>query len=227
MDPAAHACDQARGNYGAEQQQVCFHARILPHNQDMKVALYARVSTSDQKCEMQLRELKEYCKRRGWRIAGQYVDEGWSGAKASRPQLDALMRDAAEHRFDAVLCWKLDRFGRSVLNLSEALQTLNSQGIRFLATSQGIDTDSANPTSRLLLHILAAVAEFEREMIRERVKAGVAAAVARGKHVGRRSAVFDRTKAERLHRAGTPVRRIAAACGIGVATTHRFLATLK
>src|SRR5512143_940001 len=110
----------------------------------MRAAIYARVSTVDQHCEMQLRELREYCQRRGWTIAGEYVDTGWSGAKASRPELDRVMKDAAQHRFDAVLCWKLDRFGRSVLNLSEQLAQLNSWTIRFIATSQSLDTDQAN-----------------------------------------------------------------------------------
>ena len=122
---------------------------------------------------MQLKELREYCERRGWTISGEYVDTGWSGAKASRPELDRIMYDAGMHRFDAILVWKLDRFGRSVLNLSEQLARLNSWGIRFLATSQALDTDASNPTSRLMLHILASVAEFEREMIRERVSAGL------------------------------------------------------
>jgi putative DNA-invertase from lambdoid prophage Rac len=134
----------------------------------VKVAIYARVSTVDQKCEMQLRELREYCSRRGWEIGGEDVDTGWSGTKASRPELDRLMRHAGEHRFDCVVVWKLDRFGRSVL---ESLNRLASAGVRFIATTQSIDTDESNPTSKLLLYILAAVAEFEREMIRERVMA--------------------------------------------------------
>lgn len=182
----------------------------------MVCALYARVSTTDQNCEMQLRELREYCTRRKWDVAGEYVDTGWSGAKASRPELDRLMKDAAEHRFDAILVWKLDRFGRSVLNLSEALQKLRTWGIRFMATSQAIDTDQSNPTSQLLLHILAAVAEFEREMIKERVRAGMAAAKHRGKKLGRRKLVFDRRKAFELRRSGASIRAIAKALGLSV-----------
>lgn len=94
---------------------------------------------------------------------------GFSGAKASRPQLDALFRDAALHRFDAVLVWKLDRFGRSVRNCLDGIEKLRSQGARLVAVSESIDTDESNPTSRLMLHVLAVVAETEREMIRERV----------------------------------------------------------
>jgi len=161
----------------------------------MKAAIYARVSTVDQKCEMQLRELREYCGRRDWQIAGDYVDIGWSGTKASRPELDRLMRHAVEHRFDCVVVWKLDRFGRSVLNLVESLNRLASAGVRFIATTQSIDTDESNPTSKLLLYILAAVAEFEREMIRERAVAGLANARHRGKQLGRRKLLFDRDRA--------------------------------
>src|SRR5712692_11920979 len=139
----------------------------------MRAALYARVSTSDQNCEMQLRELREYARRRGWEISGEYVDTGWSGAKASRPELNRLMQDASRRTFDAVLVYKLDRFGRSVRNCLDGIEALRAPGVRFLAVSQNIDTDESNPTSRLMLHILAAVAEFERELIRERVCAGV------------------------------------------------------
>jgi DNA invertase Pin-like site-specific DNA recombinase len=134
----------------------------------MNVAIYARVSTADQNCTMQLRELREYALRRGWTVSGEYVDTGWSGAKASRPELDRLMRDAGQRAFDVVLVWKLDRFGRSVLHLNQQLTALTSYGIRFISTSQALDTDQSNPTSRLLLQILASVAEFEREMIRDR-----------------------------------------------------------
>jgi len=191
----------------------------------MKAALYARVSTTDQNCEMQLRELREYCARRGWESVGEYVDSGWSGAKANRPELDRLMKAAAERRFDGVLVWKIDRFGRSVLNLNQQLASLSSYGVRFIATSQGLDTDEANPTSRLLLHILASVAEFEREMIRERVRTGMRVAKHRGKHVGRNKAVFDRSKALAMHEAGASVREIAVALNVGRGTIHRLLST--
>src|SRR5262245_58888155 len=98
----------------------------------MKIALYARVSTSDQSCEMQLRELREYCARRSWEIAGEYVDTGWSGATKGRPELDRLMTDARARRIDGVAVWKLDRFGRSVSHLVESVETLRSAGLRFI-----------------------------------------------------------------------------------------------
>src|SRR5579864_9681306 len=142
----------------------------------IRAVIYARVSTTDQNCEMQVRELREYAARRGWQVSAEYIDTGWSGAKASRPELDRLMKDAAFRRFDAVLVWKLDRFGRSVRNCLDGIESLRTNGVRFLAVSQSIDTDESNPTARLLLHILASVAEFERELIRERVRAGIKSA---------------------------------------------------
>ena len=129
----------------------------------MRTAIYARVSTADQNCEAQLRELREYCARRGWEIVTEYIDTGWSGAKASRPQLNRLMKDARERRFDVVAVWKLDRWGRSLAHLVESGQQLASMGIRFLAVTQNIDTDENNPMARLLMHLMAAFAEFERE----------------------------------------------------------------
>lgn len=189
----------------------------------MKAAIYARVSTTDQNCEMQLRELREYASRRGWDIAGEYVDTGWSGSKKSRPQLDKLMSAAKRHEFDCILVWKLDRFGRSVSNLAEALEQLRLAGVRFVAVTQNIDTDESNPMARFMLHILAAVAEFEREMIRERVKAGMNAAKHRGAAIGRKKAVFDRVKALEMREAGASVREIAGAFGIGAGTVHRLI----
>jgi DNA invertase Pin-like site-specific DNA recombinase len=190
----------------------------------MRAALYARVSTIDQHCELQLKELREYCQRRGWTNMGEYVDTGWSGAKASRPELDRVMKDASLRKIDAILVWKLDRFGRSVLHLSEQLARLSSWGIRFLATSQSLDTDQSNPTSRLLLHILAAVAEFERELIKERVKAGMAAAKHRGTRIGRPKVSLDQKRARKLRRSGLSQRAIASALGVGKGTVARLLA---
>jgi len=164
----------------------------------MCCAIYARVSTTDQNCEMQLRELREYISRRGWQNAGEYVDTGFSGAKASRPALDRLMGDAARRKFDCVAVWKLDRFGRSVLSLSQQVATLTSHGVRFIATTQGLDTDQSNPGSALLFNVLSAVAEVERSIIRERVMCGIRAAQAAGKVVGRPKRIFRRDEVVRL-----------------------------
>lgn len=184
----------------------------------MKAALYARVSTTDQDCGMQLRELRDYCQRRGWEIAGEFVDTGWSGAKASRPQLDRLMADAHQARFQAVLVWKLDRWGRSLINSLQSVQELASLGVRFIAVTQNIDTDESNPMSRFMLHIFGAFAELEREMIRERTISGVRAAKAKGKKLGRPKRVFRRDEVVRLRESGQSWRSIAKYLGVPVST---------
>jgi putative DNA-invertase from lambdoid prophage Rac len=184
----------------------------------MRVAIYARVSTADQSCAMQLHELREYTARRGWTAAGEYVDNGWSGAKASRPELDRLMRDASMRRFDAVLVWKLDRWGRSVAHSIKSIQELIALDIRFLAVTQNIDTDQSNPMSRFLLHIFAAFAELEREMICERVTSGIRAAKANGKQLGRPKRVFRRDVAISMRSSGMSWRKIAAALSVPMAT---------
>jgi DNA invertase Pin-like site-specific DNA recombinase len=205
----------------------------------VRAAIYARVSTTDQNCELQLAELREYIRRHGWENGGEYVDTGWSGAKASRPQFDRLVRDAAQRKFDAILCWKLDRFGRSLLHCKTALQQLQRHGVRFIATSQGIDTDESNPASRFLLHILMAAAEFERELIRERSLAGLkryrgqyaAGKVGKEVHsrsgknlpVGRPRRTFDRYQVLNLRARGLSYRQIARQLGIGEGTVRRVL----
>jgi DNA invertase Pin-like site-specific DNA recombinase len=185
----------------------------------LSTAIYARVSTSDQHCENQLREVRDYITRHGWQLAGEYVDAGFSGAKASRPALDRLMADAAKRKFDCVAVWKLDRFGRSVLHLNQQLDTLTRHGIRFIATSQGIDTDKSNPAASFMLQILAAVAMFERELIRERTLCGIRAARAAGKNVGRPKRVFRRDDVIRLRdQEGLSWRAIAAKLKLPVMT---------
>jgi DNA invertase Pin-like site-specific DNA recombinase len=192
----------------------------------MKAAIYARVSTTDQTNTIQVRELKEYVERRGWQIAGIYQDQ-MSGAKASRPGLDQLMADARLRKFDAVLVWKLDRFGRSLVHCVSGIQELASLGIRFLAISQGLDTDESNPASKLLMHILAAVAQFERELIRERVSAGMRAAKTHGTKtgnaIGRPRRVFDREEVVRLRSAGLSFEKISRQMRVGVGTVVRVL----
>lgn len=203
-------------------------------------AVYARVSTTDQNCELQLRELREHCARRGWGIAGEYVERGWSGAKASRPELDRLMRDATRRMFGCVVVWKLDRFSRSMMQLHEQLTILRAHGIRFLATSQTIDTDENNPMSKLLLNILAVIAEFERELIRERVHAGLrsyrglyrqgrigkerSSRSGRNLPIGRSRRVFDRQKALAMRRRGCSIREIASSLAVGKGTVERLFA---
>jgi DNA invertase Pin-like site-specific DNA recombinase len=192
----------------------------------MRAAIYARVSTSDQNNTIQVRELTDYVQRRGWELAGTYKDT-MSGAKASRPGLDKLMAGAQQRRFDAVLVWKLDRFGRSLVHCVSGIQELSSLGIRFIATSQGLDTDESNPASKLLMHILAAVAQFERELIRERVSAGMRNAKSKGtrsgKAIGRPRRVFDHEEVLRLRQDGVSMAQIARQMNVGVGTVARVL----
>lgn len=184
----------------------------------MRAAVYARVSTDDQNCDMQLAELRRYAGSRGWDVFREYVDAGWSGAKASRPELNRLITDARRRRFDGVLVWKLDRWGRSTVDCIQSIRELTSLGIRFIAVTQNLDTDESNPMSRFFLTIMAAFGELEREMIRERVVSGVKAAKAKGKHLGRPKRVFRRDEAVRLRQAGMSWRRIAAELGVPLTT---------
>jgi len=133
---------------------------------------------------MQIRELREYCKRRGWTIHGEYVDRD-SGAKENRPELDRLMAEAHKRRFDVVCVWRFDRFARSVAHLLRSLETFNAQGIAFISLSEQIDTTT--PAGKMVFTVLGAVAELERSLIGERVKAGLRNARARGKRLGRPS----------------------------------------
>src|SRR5271155_1334373 len=149
-----------------------------------RVAIYARVSTLNhgQSPEMQLRELREYCQRRGLEIAGEYVDEGVSGGKDSRPQLDKLMADAHRRYFDAVVVWKFDRFARSVSHLLRALESFQALGIEFVSLSEGVDTST--PAGKMVFTVLGAVAELERSLIVERIRSGMKNARAKGHNPG-------------------------------------------
>lgn len=186
--------------------------------QAMIVAIYARVSTSDQSCDMQLNELREYVSKQGWPVFAEYVDTGFSGASSSRPQLDRLLRDARLRKFEAVLVWKLDRWGRSVAHCVRSIQELVSLGIRFLSPTESIDTRTESPMSRFLLHLFAAFAEMEREIIRERVQAGVRNAKAKGITLGRPQRVFRRDEAQRLRAQGASWRAIARTLSVPMST---------
>lgn len=148
----------------------------------MRVAVYARVSTGEQTVENQRIELARYCEARRWQ-AIEYLDEGVSGASETRKALDALMRDARRRRFDALVVWRLDRLGRNLRHLVMLIDELSALGVGLVSLGEGIDTQT--PAGRLQLHVLAAIAEFERARIAERVRVGMARAKAQGKHVGR------------------------------------------
>src|ERR1700751_2351213 len=157
----------------------------------MRAAIYARVSTSNngQDPRVQTREIREYCERRGWQIAGEYVDLGISGTKEKRPELDRLMAEAHRRRFDAVIVWKFDRFARSVSHLLRALETFQALGIHFVSLSESLDTST--PTGKMVFTVLGAVAELERSLIVERVKAGLRNARAEGRSLGRPRVIVD------------------------------------
>src|SRR6266853_4578362 len=170
----------------------------------MRVAIYARVSTANngQEPTMQTRELREYAERRGWDLAGEYVDIGISGTKEKRPQLDLLLAEAHRRRFDAVVVWKFDRFARSVSHLLRALETFQALGIDFVSLSESLDTST--PTGKMVFTVLGAVAELERSLIVERVKAGLRNAKAKGKRLGRPSKNLDTSAIAGLRAQGLP-----------------------
>jgi DNA invertase Pin-like site-specific DNA recombinase len=187
----------------------------------MRVAIYARVSTvnNGQSPEMQLRELREYCDRRGWTIAGEYVDAGISGAKDSRPELNRLMADAHKRRFDVVCVWKFDRFARSVSHLLRALETFKALGIEFVSYSEQMDTST--PTGKMIFTVLGAVAELERSLIAERVRAGLRNARAKGKRLGRPTAKVSDIEIKKLLASGASMQNIGELLGCSAATVCR------
>ncbi len=188
-----------------------------------RTALYGRISTSNngQSPEMQLRELREYCERRGWSVAGEYVDMGISGAKDRRPELDRLMSDAHKRRFDVIAVWKFDRFARSVSHLLRALDTFRVLGIEFVSLSESLDT--ATPAGRMVFTVLGAVAELERSLIAERVRAGLRNARAKGKRLGRPRVIVDEARIARLRATGLSWAKIAAQLGVGEGTVYRLM----
>jgi DNA invertase Pin-like site-specific DNA recombinase len=186
----------------------------------MKAALYARISTKTgaQTTDMQLRELAEFAKRRGWDSA-LYVDEGISGAKERRPGLDSLMADCRRRMVDAVVVYRYDRFARSLRQLVNALEEFRSLGIDFISLHEGVDTST--PNGRLVFGIFASIAEFERELIRDRVRSGLMAARARGKRLGRPRTAVDAHEIARLRDTGLTWDAISERMGLSVGTVYR------
>jgi DNA invertase Pin-like site-specific DNA recombinase len=184
----------------------------------MRAAIYARVSTvhAGQDPSMQTRELEEYCQRRGWQVHDTYVDNGVSGKKDSRPKLNRMMQDAHERRFDVIIVWRFDRFARSVSHLLRALETFNSLGVQFVSLSEQVDTST--PTGKMVFTVLGAVAELERNLIVERVRAGLRHARSKGKRLGRPKKLVDTAQITSLRAAGTSWRAIAKRMGASVGT---------
>jgi len=176
------------------------------------------VSTKDQSCEMQMRDLRAYCAARGFTITREYIDIGQSGAKDSRPQLNELMADARKRKFDSILVWRFDRFARSTKHLLLALEEFRSLGVQFVSYQENIDTSS--PLGQALFTIVSAVAQLERDLIRERVSAGIRNARANGKKLGRPRVQANLEEILQLKAEGHSLRKIAAKLGIGDGTVR-------
>jgi DNA invertase Pin-like site-specific DNA recombinase len=186
-------------------------------------AVYVRVSTDGQTVENQTRELRQIAERRGWTVVETYSDAGASGSKGrdKRPGLDQMLNDASRRKFDVVMAWAIDRLGRSLIDLLATVQTLEACGVDLYLDQQNIDTTT--PSGKLMFQIIGAFAEFERSMVRQRVKLGLKRAVAQGKRLGRPQidSAIER-KAQRELRKGTGILRVAKALGLGTGTVHRI-----
>jgi DNA invertase Pin-like site-specific DNA recombinase len=186
-----------------------------------RVAIYARVSTINhgQDVGLQTRELRQFAEARGWTVAGEYVDAGVSGARDSRPELNRLMADAHKRHFDIVCVWRFDRFARSVSHLLRALETFKALGIDFVSYSEQMDTST--PTGKMVFTVLGAVAELERSLIVERVRAGLKNARAKGKRLGRPRVAVDASRIRGLRIQGLSWARIGELLGVGEGTVRR------
>jgi DNA invertase Pin-like site-specific DNA recombinase len=184
----------------------------------MRIGIYARVSTKDQSCELQVRDLRAYCAARGFDLVREYVDVGQSGAKDSRPELNKLMDDARKRQFDAIVVWRFDRFARSTKHLLTALEEFRSLGIQFISYQENVDTST--PLGQALFTIVSAVAQLERDLIRERVSAGIRNARANGKRLGRPRVKANLEEILQLRAEGHSLRKIAAKLGIGDGTVR-------
>ena len=181
-----------------------------------QAAIYARVSTLDQEPANQLHELVRYCEARGWQPI-EYVDHGVSGSRDRRPGLDRLLKDVRRRKVDVVVCWRLDRLGRSLKHLVLLLEELQALDVAFVSLNEGIDFST--PAGRLQLHILAALSEFERARIAERVRAGLARATRNGQRLGRPRQRIAQAELARV--AGLSVRRAAEALGVSRSALDR------
>tara|TARA_B100001964_G_scaffold122319_1_gene135687 strand:- start:2353 stop:2979 length:627 start_codon:yes stop_codon:yes gene_type:complete len=190
----------------------------------IKAALYCRVSTSDQKTEMQLADIRKFAKDRGFRIFNEYIDSGVSGSIKSRPALDSLMSDAKKKKFDVILVWRFDRFARSTKHLVEALHTFKHLGIDFISYQENIDTSS--PLGEAIFTIISAMAQLERDIIRERVKAGLRNARSKGRTLGRPKAKFDIDEVKMMQGEGVSLRNIGIKLNVDASTLCRRINTI-
>ena len=191
-----------------------------------RIALYYRVSTDDQSVEPQRLELHDYCNRRGWPIAAEYSDRA-SGAKFTRSGLDGLMKAARKRRIDVILCVKLDRLGRSLPHLAQIISELDGNGVALVCSSQSIDTSDENPAGRLIMHVLMAVAQFERSLIQERTRAGLRVARAKGVRLGRPNSLNPHyNDVAKLRGQGMSGRAIGKELGIPSSTAFKIIGQL-
>jgi len=197
---------------------------MAKRNSTPRVALYARVSTTDQSTDSQLLDLRRYVRERGWNIYREYVDEGVSGTKDSRPSLNELMNDTKKRKFDVVLVWRFDRFARSTKHLILALEEFKNLGIDFVSYQENIDTSS--PLGSAIFTIISAVAQLERDIIAERVKAGLRRARENGKKLGRPRASVDKGEIRRLRAEGCSLREIAEQVGLSHTKVAQIIASL-
>ena len=188
-----------------------------------RVAIYARVSTDKQTCENQLNELRSIAERMQYIIVDEFIDEGISGATSSRPSLDALMKSATQRRFDMVMCWSIDRLGRSLQNLIEILNELQSLKVDLFFMQQGMDTSTS--AGRMMFSIFGALAEFERNLMRERVIAGQQRAISQGVKMGRPTKMNDGMKnaIKLLRERGIGIKQIARELKIGIGTVYSVI----
>lgn len=187
-----------------------------------QAALYLRVSTKEQNTDNQRIELERVAKAKGWQVVATYEDEGISGAKGrdKRPAYDQVLKDATRAKFDVVMAWDVSRLGRSLAGLVQALDDLHSNGIDLYLHQQAIDTTT--PSGKAMFQMTGVFAEFERAMIRERVKAGLARALAEGKTLGRPKAKIDRKQIADLLNLKLPLRAIALRTGLSIGTVHKL-----
>jgi len=193
-----------------------------------RIVIYGRVSTGEQSHESQLREVREYCCRRWGSAAIATITDTASGTRTSREGLEQLMKLVRRRRVDVVACFKLDRLGRSLPHLAQIIGEFDSHGVAIVATSQGIDTNQDSPAGRLQMHVLMAVAEFERSLIVERVRAGQAAARAKGVKFGRPPTLCHRkSEVVELLRKGMSCRKIAAETGLPLGSVFNISRSVR
>jgi DNA invertase Pin-like site-specific DNA recombinase len=183
-----------------------------------RVAIYARCSTDTQNPDMQLSELREYASRRGFEIVGEFTDIA-SGSKDDRPELNKVLALARQRKIDCVLCWKTDRLGRSLRHLVNTISELEALGVGFVSLKDNLDFTT--PAGRLMFNVIGAMAQFERDLIKERVKSGMANAKRKGVKLGRKHVAVDRSEIQKLRSEGKSFEAISQLTGLSVGTIFR------